>query len=194
MTHIQMLCGQITKKIITAYWTKKTKQKFKKKIGVKTICMHFSPNLFRCVTSPHCSTQQNVSQLQQSGCKAGHPEAALLLVAASSWAWGRLGWAHRQSRHGGEIAGCGAMGSSRRVGVAREPVMDGTGQWVQLLQWYSEFNPHVTGHQISAGQTAMATNLNNKKTGNSGLSKFNLVCLLVALMTNWDKTIVKTSY
>lgn len=52
--------------------------------------------------------------------------------------------------------------------------MDGTGQRVQLLQWYSEFNPHVTGHQISAGQTAMAKNLNNKKTGNSGLTKFDL--------------------
>lgn len=44
--------------------------------------------------------------------------------------------------------------------------MDGTGQWVQLLQWYSEFNPHVTGHQISAGHAAMAktlSNNNNKK-------------------------------
>lgn len=44
--------------------------------------------------------------------------------------------------------------------------MDGTGQWVQLLQWYSEFNPLVTGHQISAAHAAMAKTLNNNNNNN----------------------------
>lgn len=43
------------------------------------------------------------------------------------------------------------MRRSLRVGVSRVAVVNGTGQWVQLLQGYSESHPHVWGDQVSAG-------------------------------------------
>lgn len=43
-----------------------------------------STGLFRCVPASHRRAQEDVSELKQSGSKAGHPEVALLLVVMSS--------------------------------------------------------------------------------------------------------------
>ncbi len=55
------------------------------------------------------------------------------------------------------------MRRSLRVSVPRVAVMDGTGQRVQLLQWYPKSHPHVGGNQVPAGHAKKKTRkLDNK--------------------------------
>lgn len=49
-----------------------------------------------------------------------------------------------------------------RVSVPRVAVVDGTGQRVQLLQWYPKSHPHVGGDQVPAGHAEMTEKLDNK--------------------------------
>lgn len=54
------------------------------------------------------------------------------------------------------------MRDSLRVGVPRVAVMDGTGQRVQLLQWYPKSHPHVGRDQIPAGHAKMTRKCKNE--------------------------------
>lgn len=54
-----------------------------------------------------------------------------------------------------------------RVGVARIAVVDGTGQRMQLLQWYRISHSQVGGDQIPAGHAGQTTGFKKiEKKGN----------------------------
>lgn len=54
------------------------------------------------------------------------------------------------------------MRRSLGVGVSRVAMVDGTGQGVQLLEWYPKSHPHVSGDQVSAGHADITETLQNK--------------------------------
>lgn len=87
-------------------------------------------------------------------------------------AWGRLGRPHGQPGHGGEVAGCRTVRGPLGVGTGVVPVVDGTGQRVQLLQGHPEPHPHVVGDHVLAGH---ADRTEKTSQGLRPTSKFNTV-------------------